>query len=447
MRRKSENLGHVLQQVLRRAGGRAVQDLLFDSVTALPGFQTLLPQVSEMLSSRSRLGLLTLSIAKFSQLEDVYGWESFDQIVRGVASCLKAVKEEELRAGDALAELMVNGYVFVLLLSPPRRKRLLSQRDLLRVKQRLSTKLETYLAKVLSPDLRQRFAYVIGTAMIRNDPALRVERVVYRAIDQALTDATSDEESLRRRRSQELLRILDKRRITTLYQPILDLRSREVLGYEALSRGPPGDFHTPEVLFSTAYETDLIWRLERLCRQRALRAMGRLDRKQVMFVNMEPLSIFDPELPTGVPPRHLGRLVLEITERAAIKDLSTFRQAVQVVKAAGFRFAIDDVGSAYAGLRVISEIQPQFIKLDMELTRGAQDSRVKMQLLGAVAGFCRDAGVPIIVEGVETREELAAVASVGVHFVQGYLFGRPEAAPWKVTRVPDVEAVSSVATP
>ncbi|HLB36544.1 MAG TPA: EAL domain-containing protein [Gemmatimonadales bacterium] len=446
MGRKSQDLQHVLQQTLRRAGGRAVKNLLFDSVTALPGFQTLLPQVSDMLSRRSRLGLLTLSIAKFSQLEEVYGWESFDQIVRGVASCMKSVKEDVLRAGDAIAELMVNGYVFVLLLSPPRHKHAVSQRDLARVKARLSAKLEDYLAKVLSPDLRQRFAYVIGTAIIKNDPALRMERVVYRAIDQALTDATSDEESLRKGRSRKLLAILDQRRITTLYQPIVDLRSRAVLGYEALSRGPPGDFHTPDVLFSAAYETDLIWRLERLCRQHALRAIGRLEREQLLFVNMEPLSIFDPELPAGVPPRYLGRLVLEITERAAIKDFSTFRQAVQVVKAAGFRFAIDDVGSAYAGLRVISEIQPQFIKLDMELTRGAHDSRVKMQLLEAVAGFCRDAGVPIVVEGVETREELAAVARVGIHLVQGYLLGRPSPAPWKAPKVPDIDLGSPETT-
>ena len=109
MGRKSQDLQHVLQQTLRRAGGRAVKNLLFDSVTALPGFQTLLPQVSDMLSRSSRLGLLTLSIAKFSQLEEVYGWESFDQIVRGVASCMKSVKEDVLRAGDAIAELMVNG--------------------------------------------------------------------------------------------------------------------------------------------------------------------------------------------------------------------------------------------------------------------------------------------------------------------------------------------------
>lgn len=445
MGRKSVKLP---RRVLQRPERQAVQDLLFDSVTALPSLQPLLPHVSDMLSRRGRLGLLTLSIAQFSKLEDVYGWEAFDQIVRGVASCLKAIKAEALRTDDAVAELMVNGYVFVLLLSPPRRKRAVAPRDLLHVKERLSKNLDAYLAKVLSPDLRQRFTYVIGTALIRNDPALRVERMVYRAIDQALADATSDEEKLRDGRAQQLLQILERRRITTLYQPILNLRSRDILGYEALSRGPPGDFHAPDVLFGVAYETDLIWRLERLCRQRALRAFRRLGDKQLMFVNMEPLSIFDPDLPANVPRAYLDRVILEITERAAIKDLTTFRQAVQVVKASGFQFAIDDVGSAYSGLRTISEIQPQFIKLDMELTRAAHDSRVKMQLVGAIAGFCRDAGVPIIVEGVETREELAAVAGVGIELVQGYLFGRPAPAPWEADQTfPDLEARPPVPAP
>jgi EAL domain-containing protein (putative c-di-GMP-specific phosphodiesterase class I) len=133
----------------------------------------------------------------------------------------------------------------------------------------------------------------------------------------------------------------------------------------------------------------------------------------------------------SIPVRRVPRVVFEITEHAAIADFQTFRQAVQIVKQSGFKFAMDDVGSAYSGLRIISMIEPDFIKLDMELTREAQHNRVKMELLKAIAGFCADAGIPMIVEGIETQEELDAVIHLGVHLVQGYLMGRPAAIPAK----------------
>ena len=101
------------------------------------------------------------------------------------------------------------------------------------------------------------------------------------------------------------------------------------------------------------------------------------------------------------------------------------------MKQSGFKLAMDDVGSAYSGLRIISMIEPDFIKLDMELTREARHNRVKMELLKAIAGFSTDAGIPMIVEGIETEEELDTVARLGVQLVQGYLMGRPAAIPAK----------------
>jgi len=97
------------------------------------------------------------------------------------------------------------------------------------------------------------------------------------------------------------------------------------------------------------------------------------------------------------------------------------------------------VGSAYAGLRVVSEIEPDFIKLDMQLTRGADNDLIKRQLIGAVAKFSTDAGVPLIVEGIETPAELETVRGLGITFAQGFLFGtlveRPGKARLAIPRV------------
>lgn len=419
----------LLRQVLSTSGGISANDLLFDPVTSLPGLPLFVRQVEEALRSRKTVGILTVNIAAFSKLEDVYGWELFDEIVRGVAECLKEIKKESLRKEDALAELTMNGNVFVLMLSPARTARNLKVSDVRLIKARIAERLDERVAKVLSPELLYRFKYFIGGAMLRRDPSVRHERLVYRAIDEALDDASSKQEQAVRERARRLRAILTSRRISTLYQPIMDLRVRRPIGYEALSRGPSGEFESPDVLFRVAYEADLVLKLDAVCREQAVRAMSKLETDQLLFINMEPASIFSPKLMASIPRRRVPQVVFEITEHAAISDFQTFRQAAQIVAQSGFKLALDDVGSGYSGLRIISMIEPDFIKLDMELTRGAQDSRVKMELLKAIAGFCTDADIPMIVEGVETEEELATVTALGVHLVQGYLMGRPAAMP------------------
>ncbi len=419
----------LLQHVLRSSGAHDVGELLFDPVTELPGLGVLAHEVELALAKRDRVGVLVVSIAQFSRLEEVYGWEMFDEIVRGVAHELRTIKERSLRREDALAELSVNGNVFILMVSPPRTRRALRAADLRRIRQRVTERLDAYLAQMLHPELRYRVNYFIGTGIVQPGPAVRARRALYRTIDEALEAATSDRDRLVRRQGRALRQILADRQISTVYQPILDVRARRVRGYEALSRGPEGEFRDPGLMFRVAYEADLVMQLDAVCREQAVRRFPELDDDQFLFINMEPQSIFDPKLPAAIPARRTENVVFEITEHAAIADFATFRQSVQLVRQAGFRFAIDDVGSAYSGLRVIAGIEPNFIKLDMELTRNAHNQRVKMELVRAIAGFCLETGVPLIAEGIETAEELHTVLDMGIGLVQGFLLGRPSATP------------------
>jgi len=419
----------LLKHLLRNSGGVNSDELLFDPVTALPGLPLFVRQVEDALASRKEVGILTVNIARFSKLEDVYGWELFDDIVRGMAECLKEIKVESLRKEDALAELTLNGNVFILMLSPARTGRRFRFKDLLLIKARIIERLDAHVARTLHPDLFYRFNYFIGSAMMKKDPSVRLERLVHRTIDEALADGTSEQEALVRQRARKLRAIITDKRIRTLYQPIVDLRTNRAIGFEALSRGPRGEFETPDVLFRIAYESDLVLKLDAVCRAQAVRGMRRMHDHELLFINMEPGSIFDPKLMDSIPESRVGQVVFEITEHAAISDFQTFRQAAQLVKQRGFKLAMDDVGSAYSGLRIISMIETDYIKLDMDLTREAHRNRVKMELLRAITGFSNDAGIPMIVEGIETDDELGTVTSLGVQLVQGYLVGRPSVTP------------------
>ncbi len=420
---------HLLERLVH-AQPPEVEQLLFDPVTALPNLTLLLPEVRRVLGERRSLGLLTVNVAQLSKVEEVYGWQSFDQIVRGVAACLKQVKKRAFRSEDLLAELTVNGNVFVLLLSPPRTKATISSFDLAGVKRRATLTLERYLKKALPRGLRQQFDYFVGAAILKPNPLVRPERLVYRAVEELLAQTMTAQEQALRLKGRDLRTIVQQRRISTVFQPILDLQQRRVIGYEALSRGPRGPYHRPELLFRVAYETEQIRALDRLCRARAARGLRRIAADQLLFLNVEPMSVFDPALASeGALARRHTQVVFEITEREAIADFATFRQSCQLLRNSGFKLAVDDVGAAYAGLRLITEVAPDFIKIDMALTRDVHQSEVKRQLIRAVASFCAETHLPLIAEGVESREELQAVTELGVRLAQGHLFGQPAARP------------------
>jgi len=212
----------------------------------------------------------------------------------------------------------------------------------------------------------------------------------------------------------------------------VDLEGRLILGYEALSRPERSEFQNPEQLFRVAYACEEVWALERLCRRKAMENLSSLEPEQLLFLNIEPESVYDPEMraqmdggrlkETGITP---DRIVLEITEHAAVKDFPLFRQALRYFQNQGFRLAMDDVGSAYSGLKTIAEIRPDFMKIDMSLTRGVHANDIKRELLSTICKFSRTTGITVIAEGIEEAEDLRTVREIGIRFAQGYLLAKP----------------------
>jgi EAL domain-containing protein (putative c-di-GMP-specific phosphodiesterase class I) len=221
-----------------------------------------------------------------------------------------------------------------------------------------------------------------------------------------------------------------------VYQPVVDVVARRVIGFEALTRVRTGRFETVEMLFKAAEDNDALWTLERLCRQRAVQGLPPLEREQMLFLNIEPDSIEDPELTAPAFLRTLresgldpGQIVLELTEHSVVRDFASFRRSLSRFRALGFRLAMDDVGSGYSGLQAITELGPEFIKADMTLVRGIHESPIKRELIATIRRFSDSTGITLVAEGVELPEELEALMGVGVRCAQGYLFARPDAPP------------------
>lgn len=214
--------------------------------------------------------------------------------------------------------------------------------------------------------------------------------------------------------------------LTVVFQPIVDLASASVAGYEALARFP--GTASPDVWFAAAAEAGLGAELEALALRKALAALPDLPPNTFLTVNVSPhLLGTAPVAAALAQPATLRRVVVELTEHMPTPDLRALREQTAALRGRGALIAIDDAGSGYAGLQQLAEVRPQLVKLDRALVAGADTDPVKAALAEMVGTFTSRIDAWLLAEGVETVGELALFARLGVPLAQGWLFGRPAA--------------------
>lgn len=209
------------------------------------------------------------------------------------------------------------------------------------------------------------------------------------------------------------------------YQPIVSLAAHGPVAYEALMRSHEPSFKNPLQLLAYAERNGRLPELGRAVRLLCADAAAKLPPRTSLFVNLHTQDLFDPDLYTGALASYASRVVLEITERGAIDEVSDVGARIRRLRNLGFRVAIDDLGAGYAGLSSIAMLEPDFVKLDMSLTRDMSTSLVKRRLVASMIEACRDCGMCLVAEGVETDKELLILRELGCDMLQGYYFARP----------------------
>ena len=212
-----------------------------------------------------------------------------------------------------------------------------------------------------------------------------------------------------------------------VYQPIVRVADDALFAYEALCRPTDEGFRHVGELLETAVRTGRIRELGRSLRKIVCAPMVELPESVSLFVNLHPQDLSDDQLleaETNLA-RWAPRVVLEVTETEAIRDYDRARSRIQALRAHGFRVALDDLGSGYSSLNLLAQLEPDFVKLDIELVRGVRMAGRTARLVKHLVEFCREEGFTTVAEGVETEEEFQAVADLGVDLVQGYLLARP----------------------
>lgn len=238
--------------------------------------------------------------------------------------------------------------------------------------------------------------------------------------------------------ANELSLLIEKGALTTHFQPIVELKNGEIYGYESLARGvnDDGSLQYPDKLFSVAKEGEILFYLDRACRETSLKTAAVKNISAKVFINFIPTAIYDPEhcLQSTVKwakqlefdPKNI---IFEVTETEQVEDVEHLKKILTFYKSQGFMVALDDVGSGYSSLNMIAKLKPDIVKIDREIIDGIDTNPVHQSVFKAIVSLAKELDILVLAEGVERSEEVAYCAINGADLAQGYYFGKPSAEP------------------
>lgn len=209
-------------------------------------------------------------------------------------------------------------------------------------------------------------------------------------------------------------------------QPIINWKSRSVFAYEGLMRSTDTALPHPGAILDAAERLERLDDVGLAVRESMAALIPSIPTSEV-FINLHSSDLLSDALydTKSALSRHASRVVLELTERATLDDVPDCRDRVRALRQMGYRVAIDDLGAGYSGLSSFALLEPEFVKFDMSLVRNVDREPVKQKLLRALTDLCRDMGIRVVAEGVETAEERDTLVALGCDLLQGFLFARP----------------------
>ncbi|WP_295036141.1 bifunctional diguanylate cyclase/phosphodiesterase [Salinicola sp.] len=247
--------------------------------------------------------------------------------------------------------------------------------------------------------------------------------------------------------------IVARRDLSVHFQPIVSVATGHILAYEALSRGPrDSPYANPIPMFRAARACDLLAALECGCRERAIESWVGTGLGELLFLNVSPEVLIDPENLGGRTLALLeqhglspARIVIEITEQSPGIDPDLMAEAARYYQAIGFSIALDDLGDGYAGLRLWSQLNPDYVKLDRHFVSRLDEDRVKRRFVRSIIDIAHSMDSRVIAEGVEREGELDTLLELGADYCQGWLFARPDAAPHRMREALEARLASLAA--
>jgi len=400
-------------------------------------FSDRLDEIGSALGRDGAFGVILVEGLPLENIERTYGVEAQQHAFETLRALVFEACSQDFTDGDLLTSGSSSPDELAIFFFRPRSDDRFYRERLPALTERLLERIASEGQKIVYPYDRISPYLPIGHTTVFHNPGLGIERQVLEGFERARREAVLNDAIARRERHKLFEDLVLAEDVAILYEPIVNLTTREILGHEALVRGPwKSEFHSPERLFQLAEETGLVFELDCLCRRTALRGARGLEAGRKLFLNCLPTAIHDPAFRGDALQKTLEDLrlrpedlVFEISERESIDNFAIFREVRDHYKEIGFQIALDDTGVAYGSLEAVMELAPDFIKVDLSLVRGIDTDPPRQELLRALHAVAGKLGGQIIAEGIETSEELDTLRGLGIPYGQGYLFGRAAPLP------------------
>ena len=399
----------------------------------IPPFREVQPRIVEYFRENGGMGVLLVDLTALARIERSFGATAY-KTLRSQVDPLLAETKTHVRDDDVLTrdERDADRYLFFLT-GKRKTKNPFAAVDLQRLCDRVESFVTPRVARLTTPYMRERPAVEVGHGFSLWSPLENEERQILRLIEDARTSADLRRKLRERDQRDAVVEVIVNKSLWSAFQPIVQMETKEVVGYEGLSRGPRGSpLEYPMNLFGTAARFDLVDELERACRRQVFIDWEYFGSPARLFVNTVPATVRDVSfLGRGVldylgPRLSPSTVTLEITEGQVIENLNLYREAMHSFLDLGFTFAIDDVGAGYSGLETMANLGASYFKVDMGLVRHCHEKRVNRQVIRAILDMAKGVGATVIAEGIETVEEADALLELGVRYGQGYHYGRPQ---------------------
>ena len=442
--RRVLQLAEELDQARRQVGGLgagAGQETLVDTLTGLGNHRAFQEELDRQLDAVRRYGhtvaLVFIDLDDFKVLNDSGGHALGDKALAQMSKLLRG----GLRRSDR--PFRIGGDEFAVLMPGTR-----AEDAQLVMRRVLSSCLEprrdagfergiSFSAGIASaPDMGIDRSDLYARADDALYEAKREGRTAIRVFDPSKDDRPLTGERLARA-ARAVIELVARDAVSPVYQPIVDVQTGLVVGFEGLSRPDPQTaFEDAGSLFTVAEQSGRTADLDWVCIRSIVAGASKLEPHQSLSLNLSPMTIEAPEFQpqpllgllarAGISP---DRIILEITERQGIDQLDTLRSKLGACRAAGFRIAIDDLGAGNSGLRLLSQIQFDIVKIDLSLVQAGTQREASLDIVRTLMELSTRWGAYAVAEGVETVDQLHMLRAIGVGHAQGYLLGRPTSEP------------------
>jgi EAL domain-containing protein (putative c-di-GMP-specific phosphodiesterase class I) len=390
-----------------------------------------LDRIAAGLSGAGAFALLLVDAEPLERIERRYGGEAYRSSMDNLQAlvsqlCKEAITDVEILVTEERSRATIAAFIFC-----ARSNHRFYGATLDELVACMSRELPLVARRAVYPYLKDRIDLPVGCSVVLYNSTVKPERQILQAVEDARRDAALERALRDRDNRRQLRNVILSADINVRYEAIVDIHNAQVLGYEALSRGPEGtDLTSPRELFHRAEDAGLLFELDCLCRKSALEGAHRIPTGSTLFLNCLPTAIGDPNLRDDGLRKLLeafdlrpSDLVLEISESESIENFGAFREVADSCRELGIKIAIDDAGTGYANLEAIMEIAPDYIKADMALVRGVDEDLSRQEVVRAINSVALGIGAEVVAEGIETEGELRTLRELGIRYGQGFYFG------------------------